>query len=546
MFKRYFSFFMSVYQGRSLEHQKKASLFLTTNSIIIVLILVNALANELILSHDTVNAVAETILALIMISVLFLLRRGNLLMATNIGTGLLLAGLTALTLINNPKTPVVIMVQLAILLIPIIIYACMLGIRTFQVVLVTIYDLSAVTVYFLAAVSGGGHADVNAWSLYIIVLFSIGLTGVMSASILKTTKEIIGLAENESARNLQRLKSMSSILESSRGNLSIGQKLQDSAADTLKLSEKINRDLNRMVSEMKSFRTAFQRASDVTQGVKLNAQSVMEVSSSQNSAVNETSSSVEEMHRSMQSILTAARQKKDRVRLLKETTLAGQKEMDESMAAVRELARSSEAILQMIQMIQDVASQTNILAMNASIEAAHAGSGGKGFAIVASEIRKLSTETDKNTKNIVETLKKNREGIQKTLRISDNVGSTFMKIRTDVDEVSGLINEIITGMEEMSHGVNQIRDAMHGVLEGSERVNASMNDVLTKMEENSSNMKEIDHLSARMEENVGTVVNYSGTITELSRGVETMGRENIAQIGQIESGLNSIKDKGGL
>ena len=81
---------------------------------------------------------------------------------------------------------------------------------------------------------------------------------------------------------------------------------------------------------------------------------------------------------------------------------------------VQQVKESSDKVSNFVQAVNDIAAQTGLLAMNASIEAAHAGTLGKGFSVIAQEIRKLSEETTKNAQNITDTLKENEEIVNTT------------------------------------------------------------------------------------------------------------------------------------
>jgi CheY-like chemotaxis protein len=145
---------------------------------------------------------------------------------------------------------------------------------------------------------------------------------------------------------------------------------------------------------------------------------------------------------------------------------------------IQEIARQSEGLLEINSVMENIASQTNLLSMNAAIEAAHAGEVGKGFAVVAGEIRKLAESSSNQSKSTSEMLKKIKASIDGITASSKDVLSRFNVIDEKVKTVSAHEENIRNAMEEQEVGGKQILDSMGRLKETSVTVKGSANEML--------------------------------------------------------------------
>ena len=188
------------------------------------------------------------------------------------------------------------------------------------------------------------------------------------------------------------------------------------------------------------------------------------------SSINESAAAVKRMIASIQSVNDTLQDSNESVKGLEEASVMGHSSLSTVVSDIQEIARESESLLEINSVMQSIASQTNLLSMNAAIEAAHAGESGRGFAVVADEIRKLAESSSAQSKTIGAVLKKIAGSIDKITRSTDNVLGKFGAIDDGVKAVADQEGNIMKAMQEQSYGSEQVLRSMGAVNEVTNRV----------------------------------------------------------------------------
>ena len=174
-----------------------------------------------------------------------------------------------------------------------------------------------------------------------------------------------------------------------------------------------------------------------------------------------SSKSIEYMVENIQEVAKILGASEALIENLHQATSDGKETIGNSNTITQKITEESGSLLEASSVIQHIASQTNLLAMNAAIEAAHAGEAGKGFAVVADEIRKLAEDSATQGKTITATLKNFSNEIERLSGISHTVEETFNSIFTLADQVKAISNKINTAMQEQSSCSRTVLDTMN-------------------------------------------------------------------------------------
>ena len=263
--------------------------------------------------------------------------------------------------------------------------------------------------------------------------------------------------------------------------------------------------------------SAVSRASEITieisnmiQRVSQNAGMVTQDSEKASNLSQEGSKTVEETIRGMQSI---------------------REKVEVSAQAVAEMGQRSEQIEVIVETIEDIASQTNLLALNAAIEAARAGEHGKGFAVVADEVRKLAERSSLATQEIAKLI----EGIQRT------VGEAVQAMaESSKDVMSGVekAGAAGTALQEILQATTQVSQRATNTVTAAEQMQAAANELVSSM----------DSVSAIVEENTAATEEMSASSNEVREAIEniaSVAQENSASVEEVSASTEEMSAQAG-
>ena len=180
----------------------------------------------------------------------------------------------------------------------------------------------------------------------------------------------------------------------------------------------------------------------------------------QSAGITESSAAIEEMLGNITSVTNSVHRMADSFKELGVTVADGKNKLTTVDGKVNEIAEQSKMLIQANQIISQIASETNLLAMNAAIEAAHAGKAGEGFSVVANEIRKLAETSSTQSKNINAELKQISSSIKDVVSLSKDSQAAFGLIVTHLDSTDTIIHEIDNAMNEQENASRQIFGAL--------------------------------------------------------------------------------------
>ena len=338
---------------------------------------------------------------------------------------------------------------------------------------------------------------------------------------IKHKNEIGGLAEffNTTFESIRVLigviKSKTDALTHS--SLTLSSNMNETAAAIHQISSNIDTMKNLAVKQENSANGA----GTIAENIKTNIDNLNKLIEEQAERINTSSSAVEEMTANIHSVTQTLISDRKNVEDLSKASANGKAGLQEVAQDIQEIARESDGLLVINSVMENIASQTNLLSMNAAIEAAHAGAAGKGFAVVADEIRKLAESSGEQSKVTSTVLKKIKASIDNITKSSDDVLARFQAIDTGVKTVSEHEQNIRTAMEEQEVGGKQILESI-----------SRMNEITGAVKNDSK----------AMAEDGVVLVNETGDLMRISRETVDAMNEMAGGVSQINISVNEIND----
>lgn len=253
-----------------------------------------------------------------------------------------------------------------------------------------------------------------------------------------------------------------SIGELAQGNLGI--RIDgDRQGAFLRMKEDFNAALTTLSQSMGRIMHSGQTVSSTSSELETSSLGMARRAEDSAAAVEETSAAVEQITASIRQVVANARTADEATKRVRESADKTRKVSDQTEASINAMTEASAQINRVVKVIEDIAFQINLLALNAGVEAARAGEAGRGFSVVASEVRALAQRSQEAVQEISQVIDQNTQSVEAGVEQVGLSRQALEGIISEVEVASGQISDIATAVEQQSIGIEEVNTAIRSI-----------------------------------------------------------------------------------
>jgi methyl-accepting chemotaxis protein len=422
-----------------------------------------------------------------------------------------------------------------------VIIACLVGYSKIQPWIASGVSYIIVFIFYIARSYMRNSSGVFETQSIVLIGIFFALYGFLGYAVMRNIGIFTGLIGKEIAKSRERAADLERIISSVSSGMSIGGNLADFVNNSKKRIHDSDHILNVIKSDFLHLSENMSSARNNNSMIANFTKDVDERTRSHAADIHESTVAIEEMNATIETVAKISEERRAKLSVLKKLTESGATEIGKALASIKKISESSLKINEIGSVIQDISSKTNLLAMNANIEAAHAGEYGKGFAVVANEIRNLAVLTERNTAEITRTLKEISHEISDAESINHQASESFTLVKNEVNAVADIMEEVYRSMSEIKNGIVELTKAIIAIRDDSVDIESAIKGITERAKNSEGELVVLDKSFSENSEAINRILSIFADISGEIDTIDRLGNENIEQMTKIKEEVSRLE-----
>lgn len=334
---------------------------------------------------------------------------------------------------------------------------------------------------------------------------------------------------------------ISDIKNSKEALTTVGAQMHSNAKETTDSISAVYSNIENMKNQIITQADSVNLTATAVTEISSNIESLERMIETQASGVAQASSAVEQMIGNISSVNNSVEQMAISFDTLLSNANGGVSKQELVSKKIKEIETQSEALQGANLVISKIASQTNLLAMNAAIEAAHAGDAGRGFSVVADEIKKLSDTSARESNKISEQLDQIILSITDVVQASGESTETFKKLTNLIDSTNEIVRQIRYAMDEQNSGSKQISQALHVMNDNTAEVKQASHEMSIGNQSILSEIQNLQEATSLMKSSMEQIVNSADMINKTGMEMRQIAPQMQSSIDDISAQIDKFR-----
>lgn len=323
--------------------------------------------------------------------------------------------------------------------------------------------------------------------------------------------------------------------------ISSGYSINDSATSTAAATEEIDRNVDSITEEFEQINNSVHKVVDAVNDISYQVKTLVDDNQVQTHAIDDSTSAVNTMSATLEEIRQSAEHRTRRVEEMTKLVEDGDSKINATAQTLEDVMGKLDEIQAISTMINSISHQTNLLSMNAAIEAAHAGEYGRGFSVVAEEIRQLAESTAKNAKQIGESIKLIIQKVTEANDTSISAREAFSKVSEHSEKVIQSFREITKGIRDVNEQTKQITQKTEVTAQTASKINNYCSNLASSQETIAAEINSVSRLFNDAMKEIHEIQQGTEEVVDRMSAVGDLSKESYKNMTALENVLEEFK-----